>query len=105
MRLGQVRHDVAPAFVGDRDLGEAGAELGGLRDDPHAGFRTEPAGDHAADIVVVDGNRRGGVLLSPQLGREPAASIATTSTAPAQNPFPAFMVVSPAALISRAFGA
>ena len=63
MGLGQIRHDVTPAFVGNRDLGETGAELGGLRDDPDAGFGTEPAGDHPADIIIVDGNRRGGALL------------------------------------------
>src|SRR3984893_9779488 len=64
VRFGQVRHDVTPAFVGDRDLGETRAELGGLRYDPHPGFRPEPAGDHTADIVIVDGNRRGCALLS-----------------------------------------
>ncbi len=64
MRFGQVRHDIPSAFVGDRDLGEPRAELGGLRDDPDPSFRPEPAGDDPADIVIVNGNRRGGALLS-----------------------------------------
>jgi len=60
----QVRHDVTPAFVGDGDLREARAEFGGLCDDPNPGFGPEPAGNHAAEIVVVDFDRRRRVLLS-----------------------------------------
>jgi len=54
----QVRHDVTPAFVGDGDLREARAEFGGLRDGPNPGFGP------AAEIVVVDFDRRRRVLLS-----------------------------------------
>jgi len=63
MRLRQIRHDVAPALVGDRNLREAGAELTGLRDDPHAGFGTEAARDDAADVIIVDFDGRSRVLL------------------------------------------
>ena len=59
--LGQIGNDVAADFVGDRHLGEAGAEFGRLRDHPYAGLRPEPAGDDSADVVVVDLDpRRGG---------------------------------------------
>jgi hypothetical protein len=68
MRLRQVRHDIPPAFVGDGDLREAGAELRGLRDDPDAGLRAEPAGHDTADIIVVDFNGGCGVLLSARPG-------------------------------------
>ena len=76
-RLGKVRHHVAPGIIGHRHLGEPGAELGRLRDHPHAGFRSEPAGDDAADVVVVDldgcrrgGRPRGGVLLGAGRDRQ-----------------------------------
>ncbi len=83
-RLGKVRHHVAPGLVGHRHLGEPGAELGRLRDHPHAGFRSEPAGDDAADVVVVDldGGRRG-VLLGARAGiGKAAASIKMPSAVP-----------------------
>ena len=63
--LGKVGHDVAALVVGHHHLGVAGRQIGGLRDHPHAGFRSARAGDHAADVVIVDGD--GG--LRPQLRR------------------------------------
>ena len=59
----KVGDDVAALVVGDDDLGVAGRQIGGLRDHPDAGLRSVRAGDHAADVVVVDGD--GG--LRPQL--------------------------------------
>ena len=61
--FGQIGDDVAPLIVGDYDLGELGGQVGGFRDHPDAGFRTVSAGDHAADVVVVDANRCAGFLL------------------------------------------
>ena len=63
--LGKVGHDVAALVVGHHHLGVAGRQIGGLRDHPHAGFRSARAGNRAADVVIVDGD--GG--LRPQLRR------------------------------------
>ena len=54
----QVGDDVAAALVGDDDLGEAGAEITGLGDDPDPGLRAKPAGDGPADRLVVNRDRR-----------------------------------------------
>src|SRR5215471_6403838 len=69
MRFGEVGHDIPAAFVGDRDPRKARAEFGRLGDNPDAGFRPEPAGDNPADIITVDFDSRGGVLLSDGFGR------------------------------------
>jgi hypothetical protein len=49
IRLRQIGDDIATAFVGDHDLGEAGAEIPGLGDDPDPSLRPETAGDDPAD--------------------------------------------------------
>ena len=54
----QVGDDVAAPLVGDDDLGEAGAEITGLGDDPDPGLRAKPAGDGPADRLVVNRDRR-----------------------------------------------
>ena len=51
--LRQIRDHVAAALVGDSDLGEAGAEIAGLGDDPDAGLRAEAARNDSADVVAV----------------------------------------------------
>src|SRR5690606_2531493 len=53
-RLREIRNDEAALIVGDDDPDEAGAEIGGLRDDPDARLRPVAAHDDAADVVVVD---------------------------------------------------
>ena len=53
----KVGQHVAPAVVGDHHLGEAGAEIAGLRDHPDAGLRPEPARHRAADRMRVDLDR------------------------------------------------
>ena len=58
VRIRQVRDDVAALIVGDDDLGIFGRQLGRLRDDPDPGFRAARTGDHAADVVIVDRDRR-----------------------------------------------
>ena len=66
----QVGDHVAALVVGDDDLGEFRRQFGGLRDHPHAGFRPVRTAHHAADVVVVDGDRR--LLrsaLAPKSGR------------------------------------
>jgi hypothetical protein len=54
----QVRDHVAALIVGDDDLGEFGRQLGGLRDHPDASLRPVWSEHHAADIVIVDCDRR-----------------------------------------------
>ena len=61
--LRQVRDDVAALIVGDDDLDVAHRQIARFRDHPDAGLRTTGAFHHAADVVVVDGDRRGGRLL------------------------------------------
>ena len=68
-RLREVGEEVAPAIVGDDDLGELGRELGGLRDHPDAGFRSVRAGDHATEIAGAEPDRRDGRLLRPEPDR------------------------------------
>ena len=58
VRVRQVRNDVAALIVRDDDLGILGRQLGRLRDYPDAGFRPARTGDHAADVVIVDRDRR-----------------------------------------------
>ena len=55
--FGQIRHDVAPLIVGDHHSGEPGGKIRGFRNYPDAGLRPFRAGDHAADVVVVDADR------------------------------------------------
>ena len=57
-RLRQIRDDVTALVVGDDDLGVFGRQVGGLRDHPHAGLRSLRPGHDAADVVIVDGDRR-----------------------------------------------
>ena len=61
--LRKLGHDIAPAIVGDHDLGELGGKVGGLSDHPDAGFRAVRAGDHAAEITRAHLDRRVGGLL------------------------------------------
>src|SRR5207245_4304824 len=78
-----VRHGIPPTFIGDRDLGEAGAEIGGLGDHPHPGLGAEPAGDDPADVVIVD--RRGRRLLDLVLLRSQPARQACHSDRDAEQ--------------------
>ena len=55
---GQVGDDVAPAVVGDDALDVADTEVAGLGDDPDPGLRSLRPGDHAADVIGVDGRAR-----------------------------------------------
>ena len=63
----KIGHDVAALVVGDHHLGVAGRKIGGFRDHPHAGLGAVRAGDHAADVVVIDGDRGGCALLGGDL--------------------------------------
>ena len=54
----QVRDHVTALIVGDDDLGEFCRQLGGFRDHPDAGLRAVGSGYHAADVVIVDCDRR-----------------------------------------------
>ena len=54
----QVRDHVAALIVGDDDLGELCRQLVGLRDHPDAGLRAVGSEHHAADVVIVDSDRR-----------------------------------------------
>ena len=58
IRLRQIGQDVAAAIVGGDDLDEAGRQIGGFRDHPDTGLGPMRAGDHAADVVRVDLDRR-----------------------------------------------
>ena len=51
--LGQIGHQEAAAVVGDDDLAQRRRQLGGLGDDPDAGFGRAQAHHHAADVVAV----------------------------------------------------
>ena len=68
-RLRQVGEEVAPAIVGDHDPRELRRQVRGLRDDPDAGLRPSRSGDHAADVVGVDGDRRAAALPFPRPGQ------------------------------------
>jgi hypothetical protein len=57
VRHRQVGDDVAALVVGHNHLGEFRRQVGGLRDHPDAGFGPGRAAHHAADVVVVDGDR------------------------------------------------
>ena len=50
----QIGQHVTSLIVGDDHSGEPGGKIRGFRDHPDAGFRPLRAGDHAADIIVVD---------------------------------------------------
>ena len=58
VRSRQVRDDAAALIVGNNDLGILGWQLARLRDYPGAGFRPVRTGDHPADVVLVDLDRR-----------------------------------------------
>ena len=59
----KVGHDVAALIVSDHHLGVAGRKIGGFCNHPHAGLGAARTGDHAADVVVVNGDRGGCALL------------------------------------------
>jgi len=61
--LRQIRHHVAALVVGDHAAREPGAEIVGFRDDPYAGLGAVGSAHHAADVVIVDGDRRLGASL------------------------------------------
>ena len=65
--LRQIRQQVAPLVVGDHGADEAGAQVVGFRDHPHAGFGALRAGDDPADVVAVDGDRA--ALLRVHVGQ------------------------------------
>src|SRR5260370_1039377 len=52
--LRNVGNHVTAAVVGDDHLGELGGEVGGLRDDPNASFRTVGTGAHTTEISAAD---------------------------------------------------
>ena len=54
----QVGDDVAALVVRHHHLGELRRQFSRLRDHPHAGFGPGRAAHHAADVVVVDSDRR-----------------------------------------------
>ena len=66
--LWQVGHHIAPATIGDDDLGEFGRQVGRFRDDPDAGFRPVGAGHHACEVVVADRDGFQGALLGAHRG-------------------------------------
>ena len=66
----QVRDHVASLIVGDDDLGEFRRQLVGLRDHPDASLRPVWSEHHAADIVIVDCDRRDDLLRMRWRGRE-----------------------------------
>ena len=61
VRLRKIGNDVAPAIVGDDNLGKFGRKLGRLRDHPDAGLGSIGPGDHAAEVTLKDADR--GVAL------------------------------------------
>src|SRR5262245_18635363 len=63
----EVGYQIAALIVGDNDLDEFGGKVGCLSDDPDAGFGSLGAGDHAADVIVVDAH--GGALLATQFAQ------------------------------------
>ena len=79
--LGKVGHDVAALVVGHHHLGVAGRQIGGLRDHPHAGFRSARAGNRAADVVIVDGDGGLRPQLAPARRRAPRRSPRRSNTA------------------------
>ena len=54
----QIGNDVAALVVGDDHLGVFGRKVGGLGDHPDAGLRASRPSHHAANVIIVDGNRR-----------------------------------------------
>jgi len=71
-RLREVGDHVATLIVGDDHLGHSGAEVGRFGNHPHAGFRPARPGDHAAEIVGVDGDHVLGAELHRRQGQEPS---------------------------------
>ena len=59
----EIGNEVAPAVVGDHDLGELRGQVGRLRDHPHARFRAVRAGHDAAEIGGADADRGISALL------------------------------------------
>ena len=51
--LGKIGDQVAAAVVGHHGPAEARGQVGGLGDDPNAGFRPLSAGHHAADVIRI----------------------------------------------------
>ena len=56
--LRKVGNDVTPLIVGHDHLGIPGRQICRFRNDPRAGFGPVCSRDHAADVVIVDRNRR-----------------------------------------------
>ncbi len=56
--LRQVRHEIAPAIIGDHDLGEFGREIRRLGDHPDPGLGSVQSADDAAQIARADMERR-----------------------------------------------
>ena len=59
----QIGDDVAALIVGDDALDVAHRQVARFRDHPDAGLGTAGAAHDAADVIIVDGHRRGGRLL------------------------------------------
>jgi hypothetical protein len=60
---GEIGDDIAALIVGDDALDIPRRQIGCFRDHPHAGLGPVRAGDHAADVVIVDRDRRLGTKL------------------------------------------
>ena len=61
---GEVGDKIEPLFIGDHDLDKLGGQVGRFCDHPDAGLRSIAAGDHPAQIVIVNAD-----LLGTQPGR------------------------------------
>src|ERR1700730_16580960 len=55
--LGKIGQHITPLVVRDHAAGEPRRQIPGFRNHPYPGLRTAGAAHHAADIVVVDGDR------------------------------------------------
>ena len=65
--LRKVGHHVAALVVGDDDSRKPGRKLRRLGDDPDTGLGPARPGDHAADVVTIDGHRSAARLLGAEL--------------------------------------
>ena len=69
IRLGKVRNHIASLIVGHDDFGERRWQPGGFGNHPDARLRPVRAPHHAAEIILVDADRRVGFLLRAERHR------------------------------------
>ena len=55
-RFGQFGNEVTATIVGDDNLDVSHRQIARFGDHPDAGFRTIGAGDHATDVIAIDGD-------------------------------------------------